>query len=59
MLANLLLAGSVILFLVGVVFKALDLVNGWYFMPVSWWRGSVTLALFAISLGVLERAKQS
>jgi hypothetical protein len=48
-----------VLFLIGVAFKALSLWGGWYFLPVAWWRGSVALALFAIGMGVLDRSGTS
>lgn len=57
-LAWVLLAASVILFLIGCFTKVFSPSDPFWFFPVAWWRASVMLALYAIALPLLHRSER-
>ena len=55
LMARAFLGGAVVLLLAAVVFKVADLRSGWFFMPVSWWRASMSLGVLSIASSLLDR----
>ncbi len=47
-----LLALSVVLFLIGGLSKAMDAV--WWVYPVAWWRASMAAVIYAIALTLIQ-----
>ena len=47
-----LLALSVVLFLIGGLSKAFDTV--WWVIPVAWWRASIAAVIYAIALTLIH-----
>ena len=51
-LSWILLALSVVLFLIGGLSKSVDVI--WWVLPVAWWRASMAAAIYAIALTLIH-----